>query len=235
MFFRKKNKNVAERTVRPDKKIHVGPTVSVILKREIERLAFITDQPVKFIGEMLFYEGVHTNDILERLAPYFQRGALRVERTLYYGHLENPNLKEREDDDETDRVSIRFTQRDYEDVRLLADLLDVTPSRAVAIMLDASIRHPNIVETIMLHYNHRSSFSVEVDLELRKFMRYVKRDNPYIKRKWNSALLDIIEGAKEVRARAKRLTEKMIDRESYDWSAELDAEISVEPPKKKRK
>lgn len=217
MFLKRKKKAEAERKERSDKKKQVAPYISVELKQEIERLAFITDQPIKWIGELLTYYGIHNKDVTERFAPYFQRGILRVSNTLYYGSPENPHVNNDAIQTQTSRISIRFTQRDYEDVSLLANLLDVTPSRAVSLLLDASIKHPEIIEHILQTHNNRMSFDEVTTAELRKFMRYVNRDNPY-KTAWNEALISIVDGArKKIRGLTRKVPPEAVDNETYNW------------------
>lgn len=229
MFRRKKIKSKDERKERSDKKIHVGPTVSIKLKREIERLGVITDNPVKFIGEILCFEGIHTPEVIAQLAPHFQRRTIRAGKTVYFGCEENVSIQERTDNDESDRVSIRFTKINYEDIRLLADALDVTPSRATAILLDASIRYPAIIETILQEYNVRNSLDEVYTKEIRKLMRYVNRDNPYLNRTWNKTLTQIIEDVKtkagDTRIRGLRITPKMVDTETYLWKIDDEDEV----------
>ncbi|MCG7345293.1 hypothetical protein MHZ92_14230 [Sporosarcina sp. ACRSL] len=219
MFFKKKNKNGEERKERSDKKVHVGPTISSRLIYEVERFAYITDQPIGRIGVLLCYEGVRHREVIERFAPYFQRGILRVENTLFYGYPDNPTINEPIESEAADRISIRFTQRDYEDISLLANLLDISPTRATAILIDAAIRHPEIIEYILQHHNNRmAAFDDVTTAELKKFMRYVNRDNPY-KATWNETLVFLVEGAKQkFRGITRKITPKAVDRETYRWN-----------------
>lgn len=237
MFLKRKKKIEVERKERSDKKVQVAPIISVKLKTEIERLAFITDQPIKYVGELLCYEGVHTKDVVESLTPYFQRGSLRLGNSLFLGSTENKSLRERTDDDNTDRISIRFPQRDYADIRLLADLLDVSPSRAVAILLDASIRYPAIIERMIQRYNLRNSLDDEFKAEIRRLMRFVNRKNPYRNIEWNKTLVQIVDGVKDkvsvVVAPSREVMAKMADTETYRW--ELDNKPASAPKKAKSK
>lgn len=214
MFWKRKDDGRKERS---DKKVHVGPTISVKLKAEIGRLAFILGQPVKDVGVFLFMEGIHEREVMERFTPYFQRGILRIGQSLYYGHADNPSLRDTNVHGETDRISIRFEKRDFEDVQLLADLLDVSASRAVGLMLDASIRHIGIIELLLQKHNKRYHFDELTLAEMKKLMRYINRNSPY-KDSWNKTLVDFVEGAKKkVRLLSRKVTEKCIDREMYKW------------------
>lgn len=224
VFWGKKKSLEVERKVRSDKKQQVAPTISVKLKTEIERLAFITDQPVKRIGELLSYEGIHNRDITEQFVPYLQKGILRVEKTLFYGSKENPSLRDRTNDDKTDRISIRFEQRDFVDIETLADLLYVSPTRTVALLLDAGIRHPEIVEYILQKHTLRNPLEDMVLSEIRKLMRYINRNNPYKMARWNEKFERYLHDTKQVTQNIKlKLPSRAIDTESYKWN--LDQEL----------
>ncbi|WP_252503300.1 hypothetical protein [Sporosarcina sp. Marseille-Q4943] len=215
MFWKRKT---VERKERSDKKVHVGPTISVKLKAEIERLSFILDQPIQDLGVMLFMEGIHEREVMEHFAPHFQKGILRIENTLFYGSEESPSLGDTKIHGETDRISVRFVKRDYEDVQLFADLLGVSPTRAVAIMLDASIRHIGIIELLLQKHNNRYHFDEVVSAELKKLMRYINQKNPY-KASWNQTLVQIAEGVKKrMRSLGKPVTSKGVDTETYRWN-----------------
>lgn len=230
-LFRKKE---PKRQVRSDKKREVKPTLSIKLKKEVERLGFILDVPIKDLGVYLFDEGVHNKDVIEKLSVYFVYDAcLHVENTLFYGHDEHeiPTLFE---DEPTDRISIRFPQRQYGDVQLLAELMDVTPSRAVAVLLDSAIRHVDIIEKLLESNGKRMELNDEVERQLRKFVKFVNKDNPY-KPKWNKVFMELLKGANDGMENLKAIRERRlarntineddyervaIDEESYKWSFE---------------
>ena len=197
----------------------------------------ITDTPVKDVGEALCYEGIHTPEVIALLSTHFRR-SVRAGTSTFIGDMERPSVQERKDNVVTDRISIRFTQVNYEDIRLLATSLDVTPSRATAIMLDAAIRYPEIIETILVEYNKRNSIDELYTAEIRKLMKYVNRDNPYRNKSWNKTLLQIVDGVMgkegDKRIRGLRITPKMVDTETYRWSFD-DADEGAITPKKKRK
>lgn len=225
-------KKEALRKVRSDKKREVQPTISVSLKMEIERLGYILDIPVKDVGQGLCYEGVHDEAVLDYLSPHF-RGNVRSGKTIYFGNPEEEPPRAPLTFKKKARISIRFPQEEYGDIKLLATTFDVTPSRAVAILLDASIRNVYIIETMLQMYNERMSLDDGVKRELKALMRYVNKDNPYSRSKWNVTLLELIEGVKEVvKGRTKRITPEMVDAETYQWSFD---EPVVEPVKKRRR
>ncbi|MCM3637725.1 hypothetical protein M3152_08320 [Sporosarcina luteola] len=220
MFFKKKkiNSDGNERKERSDKKVHVGPTVSINLKSEIERLAYIADQPVKSIAEFICYYGIRHADMSRFLGDYVQKGILRVNSTLYIGSDVKPSLSERTDSDPTDRISIRFPQEEYEKyISMLAYHLDVSPTRATAILLEYGIKHHEVIETILARHSNRNIDEVMNHEEMKKFMKYINRNNPF-KSSWNENLLQFIHTTKQTTKRIrKKITDKMIDKETYKW------------------
>lgn len=212
-LFRIKNKR--KRKVRTDKKREVRPTISIKLKEQIERLGFILDMPIKDLGVTLFDEGIRNKDVIELLSVYLtEEACLEVDGTLYYGHTEY-EIPTHFEGESTDRISLRFPQRNYSDVQLLSRLMDVTPSRAVAVMIDSAIRHIDIIELLLQNHNKRMSLGEEVEKELKNLVRYINRDNPY-RRSWNKLLLDFMTVDVPKKISNRRQSRNLIDAEDYD-------------------
>ncbi|RKL64903.1 hypothetical protein CR203_23675 [Salipaludibacillus neizhouensis] len=64
---------------------------------------------------------------------------------LYVGELENLSLQSEKIEGSKTRVTIRFKQEDHEMLDRLAFALDVTPSKATAILLDVSVRNSHLL------------------------------------------------------------------------------------------
>ncbi|MCG7346406.1 hypothetical protein MHZ92_20070 [Sporosarcina sp. ACRSL] len=219
-WLRKKKIEVeVERKERSDKKVQVAPYVPIQLKREIERLAFILDQPVKTTGELLCHYGFKTHDVTHRFGDYMQTGILLVGSTMHYGHDMKPSLRELPEHVETERIHLRFIREEYDDnIKLLASLLDVSPTRATAVLLDFSIRHHGIIEEMLQKHTNRLGLGYEEDEEMRKLMRFINHRNPY-KTSWNQILVQLVEGfSKRARGLGKRIPDKAVDRETYRWT-----------------
>ena len=102
-----------QRKVRSDKKRDIKPTISLELKDSIYRLAFITRTPVKDVCELLVKNALFENEeIIKDLSRNFRRD-IRINNTLYVGHLKNERIAKIEDG-ETERISFRLTNDDYE-------------------------------------------------------------------------------------------------------------------------
>ncbi|PHF12807.1 hypothetical protein COF79_31850, partial [Bacillus toyonensis] len=72
-------------------------------------------------------------------SEYFRRD-LVFGNTCYIGDLERTSLQRQKIDGLTDRITIRFTQEIAEKINSLAYALDVTPSKATAILLEVSLK-----------------------------------------------------------------------------------------------
>lgn len=178
MIFRKKKVVEPERKVRTDKKQQIAPTITMTLKKEIERLSSIANQPIKSVGESLVIEGMRNKEVISRLLPFFQNGILNIDNSFYFGNADNQHFKDYEPSGLTDRISIRFEKYDYEDVQLLARILDVSPSRAVSEMLDVAIRHPIIVGPMLLQGVGRDP-DESIKKDVKAFAKFVNASNPY--------------------------------------------------------
>ncbi|SKA88782.1 hypothetical protein [Sporosarcina newyorkensis] len=167
----------ATRKQRSDKKRHVGPTISIVLKDTIHRLSYITDTPVKDVGEAICISGMKSRKVVEYLAQSFRR-EIRLGNTLYMGDLSRPSLQRKVAAGKTERISIRFHAHDYEGISALAYALDVSPTRATALLLDASIRNSEFLNDYVRDYLRRELDERRME-ELRKVMRYLRKNNPY--------------------------------------------------------
>lgn len=167
-----------ERKVRLDKKRDVKPMIPVHLKKTIYRLSDICDLPVKDIAVILCAEGIHSKEVMELLKPNFRRG-VRLGNTIYFGNLDNPSLQRKKDKGFHERITIKFETADFENIALLAHALAVTPSRATALLLDASIRDPDFIHTLMRVHSKRKRLTEEHKADLKKVIKYINSDNPY--------------------------------------------------------
>ena len=215
-FFKKKE---PERKERSDKKREVKPTISIKLKEEVERLSHILELPIKDLGVILCNEGLNNKEVVEVLAPCFVENIrLRVGNTIFFGHETHESLTHF-DDEETDRVSIRFTQNKYTDIELLAECLGVTPSRATAVLIDSALRHVDITATLMREYNRRMVTDEETVKELDRFMKYINRDNPYGESSTKRELSALITPEPvNVSRLTKEVMDKARDTETYEWA-----------------
>lgn len=179
MLWRKKEK--VERKVRSDKKKQVAPTLPISLKKEIERLSFLTDQPIKNVGERLTIEAIYLKPLIAELSQYFQEGMLKVEQSIFFGSTENETLPELTGP--TDRINIRFRQSDWENVLIVARHLRVTPSRATATLIESALQYECIVEDLVSNYSNRDELDKAMLATKKKLIRNANRRYAETKKK----------------------------------------------------
>lgn len=179
------------RKVRSDKKRKISPTIDIHLKESIYRLAYISDTPVKDIGEAICDCGLLSKQVIEHLSVNFKR-PVRLMNTLYLGDLNRPSVQKRSTGS-TDRITIRFPQHTYENLTALAYALDVTPSRACALLLDASIHTSDFLNGFFKDYLHIHLADKRMK-ELTKVMSFINENNPYEEEiSWHLLLSNIYE------------------------------------------
>ena len=122
------------RKIRSDKKRDVKPTINLELKDAIYRLSYVSNTPVKDLIEWLVLDAIRNQKILTRLVGYFKRD-LVVDGTLYVGNHEREQFSKLVPG-KTEKVTTRFTQYDYARIYDFSYTLEVSPSRAVAILLE---------------------------------------------------------------------------------------------------
>lgn len=165
------------RKVRSDKKREVKPTVSVHLKDAIYIISYVTSTPVKDVAEAICAHGMSRRKVLDYLAQHFRRD-IRIGSTLYMGDLSRPSLRRHSVAEKTDRLSLRLKAPEYDKLALLAFALDVTPSRACALLLDASIRNGDFINEYFRDFA-KSQLDEQRMKELRKVIRWLNVENPY--------------------------------------------------------
>ena len=162
-----------QRKVRSDKKRDIKPTISLELKDSIYRLAFITRTPVKDVCELLVKNVLFENeDIIKDLSRNFRRD-IRINNTLYVGHLKNERIAKIEDG-ETERISFRLTNEDYEIIYALSYALDCSVSRVASILFYESITDAVFIERYVESY--LDSLDKSRKKELKQLLKYIRKE-----------------------------------------------------------
>ncbi|MCM3324669.1 hypothetical protein LG276_05380 [Cytobacillus kochii] len=191
-----------KRQTRSDKKKDIKPTISIDLKNCIYQLSYVTNQPVKDIVEILCEKGLQSRKVMEYLSQYFRRD-YQFFNTTFFGQLERESLQRKYQSPKNERVSVRFTQWTYEDIRKLSDALDVTPSKATALLLDASVRNANLLNAMVKLFLHEQLDQSRMD-ELKRVMKYVSKNNPYNEEiSWFNLLSFIFDEVKDTTTNVK--------------------------------
>lgn len=116
------------RATRSDKKRDVRPTIPITLKECIYRISYITNSPVKDVCVDIYKAGVVSRKVVDHLSVFFRR-QIWLDQTLYRGSLANPSIKEQIPGGPKERITMRFSQQSFENIRALGYALDVTRQR----------------------------------------------------------------------------------------------------------
>lgn len=163
------------RKIRSDKKKEVKPTIEVELKECIYRISYITQTPVKDVALVLCERGFLSHEVMSFLSERFRR-TVRLKNTLYIGDIEKTSLRTRSIPGKKEKITMRFDSVMYENLCTLSYAMDVTPTQAVAELLNASVHYTDILNDIVKeHINgHLSEARMK---ELRKVLQYLNNHN----------------------------------------------------------
>ncbi|WP_085520935.1 hypothetical protein [Tuberibacillus sp. Marseille-P3662] len=162
---------------RSDKKRDIKPTIAIQLYEAVSRLSYITDTPIKDVSVTICKRGLYAHPVLEYLSDYFRRDYWANNQTLYTGELENEKYQTKKGITKR-RITMRFTQRDYDQLARLAYALDLTISSATGLLLELALKNTDVFHSLVaMHINK------ELDpgrmKQLREIIKYINRHNPY--------------------------------------------------------
>lgn len=180
-------KEERKRKVRSDKKRDIKPTVVMDLKECIDRLSYITNIPIKDVSEKICEYGLQNRIVIEFLSKKFRRN-YRFNSTVFIGDLARPSLQRERITGLKERITIRFTQQTYENINVMAYALDVTPTRATALLLDATIRNSEFINWF-LKKHIVDQLDTNRQRELKEILKFINKNNPYNKEITISALI----------------------------------------------
>ncbi|WP_100618269.1 hypothetical protein [Bacillus cereus] len=165
-----------KRKVRSDKKKDIKPTININTREVICRLSYITTAPIKDVGEFVCELGLTSKDVIDALANHFRRDVV-VDSTCYVGNLERASLQREKINGQSYRITIRFRQETYEKITALAYALDVTPSKATALLLNISLKNSYIINEYI-----KNQLQADLDnnrlKELKKIIKFINENNP---------------------------------------------------------
>ena len=165
-------KRVGQRKTRSDKKKDVKPTLGIELKDAIYRLSYIVKAPVKDVVEWLVLETMSNQKAIVKLVGYFKRDYM-IDNTLYVGNY-NRDQYPKLIAGPTEKITTRFTQRDYALIYDLAYALELSPSRVVAVLIDLAMSDiPTINKCLKTFTRHE--FSDNDMKEFNKLNKYVRK------------------------------------------------------------
>ena len=138
-----------ERKVRSDKKVDVKPTISVELKQLLVTFSFLVNAPVKDTGSLLCFQCSESSVVIDSLVRHFRRN-YRYHNTLVIGYLNRPKLKivaGRGSGTDTDKVTLKFKQHEFEQIKALAYGLDITHTSTCALLLKFALTNKSFIES----------------------------------------------------------------------------------------
>lgn len=142
------------RKVRSDKKRSVQPVVSVELKKQLFRFAFLCKQPAKEAAEHLCVRGSTSPIIMDEINCYFRRN-LSIENHHYMGYLSRPRLTIIQK--QAEKISIKFPQSSFESLFNLAFALDLPLNQTAAVLIKKTLTNIDFMnEYIRYQLTHLS-------------------------------------------------------------------------------
>jgi len=202
---------IKKRKTRSDKKRDVKPTISNNLKNCVYRLSYITNTPVKEVVEIICEKGLKSRNVMEYLSQYFRRD-FHFLNTIYFGDPTKESLQRKDRSRDNERITTRFTQQTFNEISRLSNALDVTPSKATAILLEASIHNTSLLNAFVKRYLHNHIEDNRMK-ELKQVLKYINQDNPYQEEiSWFSLLSWILEDMKESTYNVKQAVKKWLEK-----------------------
>lgn len=200
-----------KRKIRSDKKRDVKPTISSNLKDCIYRLSYITNTPVKDVVETLCEKGLKSRKVIDYLSQHFRRN-FQFLNTVFIGDFERESLQHKYQSGKNVRITTRFNANIYEDISSLSYALDVTPSKATALLLEASVRNTNILNAFVKTYLHGQVDNLRMK-ELKQVLKYINKNNPYKEEiSWFTLLSMIFDDIKDSTSNVKDKIHSWIDK-----------------------
>ncbi|MEB2279648.1 hypothetical protein LAV73_06490 [Lysinibacillus xylanilyticus] len=155
------------RITRSDKKVDVKPTISESLKTTLYKLAEICDEPVKDVTERLCNTGAVSEIIIEEIRKWFRRD-YRWNNTITMGYPERPKLRITVHPNKG-KVTIKFKQRDFDQLSVLAFSLDITPTTAAAVLIRVTLGNKRFMQWYLSKY-----LSHLEEMKIREIYRLLK-------------------------------------------------------------
>ncbi|MGE7843657.1 hypothetical protein ACQKNX_23110 [Lysinibacillus sp. NPDC093712] len=160
-----------QRKRRSDAKVDFKPTVPLPLKDSIERLADITNIPIKDVTNHLIVSAINNVDIISSISKFFKR-EIRFNNTLYFGNPTNPSVIKKNPPGTCDRISTRVSQKIDQLIDALAYAMRCTPHRACAVLLEQAMLNYDIVNNFIREYLMNGLDKDRLN-ELQKVLNYI--------------------------------------------------------------
>lgn len=204
-----------KRKTRSDKKRDIKPTITSDLYECISRLSYITDRPIKDVGEAVCMKGLVSEKVIESISPNFKRDYWLNENRMFKGHGQMTHSRILRVYGEKRRIKIRLDQSTYDKLSDLAHSLDFTISSACSLLLEMSSLDPEIIQAFMDDYID-NNLDEQRKKQLRKVLKFINKHSPYEE---DLSLLDLLnfiiedfrKGTENIKATVDQYLKNFID------------------------
>ncbi|WP_249659684.1 hypothetical protein [Lysinibacillus fusiformis] len=145
----------------------VLPTFITHPNAPLYKFADICDEPVNDVAERLCNTGAVSEFVVEEIKKWFRRD-YRWKDTITMGYPERPKWRITVQPNKG-KVTIKFKQRDFEQLSVLAFALDITPTTTAAVLIRVTLGNKKVMQWYL------SNFLRHLDeMEIRKIYRLLK-------------------------------------------------------------
>lgn len=175
--------SMAQRKVRSDKKRDVKPTVHYTLYDTVSRISYITNTPMKDVGEAFCLNGLYSLKVIEQFKDRFRKTyvfSVNQYPTIFRGNESLVVQRAVKEAGARRRITIRFDQEMYDKIAEFAYSLDVTVSSATSMLLYESIRETDILNQYLQTYIDEN-LDPQRKEQLKEVLKFVNlhKHNPY--------------------------------------------------------
>lgn len=165
------------RKVRSDKKRDIKPTIPIQLYECVNRISYVTNTPIKDVGELICRKGLYSAVVIEHLSNYFRRDYWATNHSIYIGNLkQSPYMIPKGIPKQ--RITMRFSQTNHDRLARLAYSLDLTVSSATGLLLESSIKNTDIVNAFISNFVKKELDPNRMK-QLREVLKFINKNNPY--------------------------------------------------------
>lgn len=165
------------RKERSDKKRDVKPTIPISLYETINRLSYVTNTPIKDVGVTICKRGLYSTEVIEYLSSFMKREYWANSSQLFVGDLGNQKFNFPKDIQKR-RMTMRFSQKEYDMLARFAYSMDLTISTATGALLYSSIKNSDVVSAFIGNHVKHKLDPVRAK-QLKEIYRYMNQNSPY--------------------------------------------------------
>lgn len=169
-----------ERKTRSDKKRDIKPFVPVELYECFNRISYVTNTPIKDIGVMVCKRGLYSAAVMEKISNHFRRDYWAGNNTMLIGNLDRLPFKSQKGIAKQ-RMTMRFSQSDYDKLAHLAFSLDTSVSSATGLLLEMAFKNTDVINAIITS-QVKDQLNTNRMKQLREILNFINKDNPYHER-----------------------------------------------------